>query len=509
MRTDWALVRRLAFELQSQLLGARVQDAGAAPDGRPAIALWSAGGTRTLCMDLFGSPPLVTLDAELDIDDPPGFPRSLARVLRGSTLAGVRSGDHDRLLHLSFHTRSRFGITNEVDLYIELVPRFGNAVLVKNETVVAACKEFDPAHSARATMTGFPYVQPPRQPVMLPLIVADAGHASEQALAFLESDEALHEPLFVYRCRGMLLQAHLLPLDQFSDATLTREPSLLSIMFEERARRTLSAASAADAGRRRALQRRIDARMRRVDAALLSLDARQLEIAQRHELRREGEALYARLHELAAPEREEAKQHAADVFARYRKLGTALPHLESRRLVLRAQREWLETLLWEVERVDTGELADTERAIDAIGVRRSSPKPSRPRAGRKRLEYRTANGSRILVGRSPAENAELTFRVAKSNDLWFHARAVPGAHVILIRDDRDAPPDEDVAAAAALAASHSKARESLRVTVDYTQRKHVHKQPEAPPGLVFYTKARSIAVTPSSATAGATRTRSS
>ncbi|MGA8574836.1 MAG: NFACT RNA binding domain-containing protein, partial [Candidatus Cybelea sp.] len=119
--------------------------------------------------------------------------------------------------------------------------------------------------------------------------------------------------------------------------------------------------------------------------------------------------------------------------------------------------------------------------------------PSRKRPS---LEFRTANGSRILVGRSPSENADLTFRVARPNDLWFHAQRIPGAHVILARDDRATAPEEDIETAASLAAFHSRAKAATSVPVDYTSRKHVRKQRAAPPGLVWYTHAKTVVVEP-------------
>ncbi|MBV9269915.1 MAG: hypothetical protein JO165_02395, partial [Candidatus Eremiobacteraeota bacterium] len=72
----------------------------------------------------------------------------------------------------------------------------------------------------------------------------------------------------------------------------------------------------------------------------------------------------------------------------------------------------------------------------------------------------------------------------------------PGAHVILQRDDKSAPGNDDIETAAALAAFHSKAKTSPKVTVDYTFRKHVRKRPSAAPGLVFYTNPKSITVAP-------------
>jgi predicted ribosome quality control (RQC) complex YloA/Tae2 family protein len=114
------------------------------------------------------------------------------------------------------------------------------------------------------------------------------------------------------------------------------------------------------------------------------------------------------------------------------------------------------------------------------------------------LELRTPGGSRIVIGRSPVENAELTFHVARPDDLWFHAQGVPGAHVILSRDDRGRAPDEDLQAAASLAAFYSKAQAAASAPVDYTLRKHVRKQRAAPPGLVWYTHAKTIVAQPQS-----------
>ena len=71
--------------------------------------------------------------------------------------------------------------------------------------------------------------------------------------------------------------------------------------------------------------------------------------------------------------------------------------------------------------------------------------------------------------------------------------------MIVQRDDRAEPPAEDLALAASLAAFFSKAKQSPRVEVDYTQRKNVRKRPGAAPGLVFYTGAKTISVSPRSA----------
>src|SRR5215831_13455599 len=143
MQTDWVLIARLAHELDERLRGARVEDAGLLADGRLALVLRQRT-TRTLAaVDLFSSPPMLTLEeGELGAGVEPPFARTLARSLRSMSLAAVSARRGDRLLRLSFTARSRFGVGDRLELFLELVPRFGNAVLVKDETVIAAYREF-------------------------------------------------------------------------------------------------------------------------------------------------------------------------------------------------------------------------------------------------------------------------------------------------------------------------------------------------------------------------------
>jgi predicted ribosome quality control (RQC) complex YloA/Tae2 family protein len=105
------------------------------------------------------------------------------------------------------------------------------------------------------------------------------------------------------------------------------------------------------------------------------------------------------------------------------------------------------------------------------------------------------DGWEALVGTSAAGNATVTFDLAAPDDLWLHARAVPGAHVILRTNNRT-PPDERVERAAELAAWHSAARTAGAVEVDVAAKRHVKKIPNAPPGLVRYTNERTVRVTP-------------
>ncbi|MBV8461314.1 MAG: DUF814 domain-containing protein, partial [Candidatus Eremiobacteraeota bacterium] len=104
-------------------------------------------------------------------------------------------------------------------------------------------------------------------------------------------------------------------------------------------------------------------------------------------------------------------------------------------------------------------------------------------------------GAIAFVGRSPKDNERLTFSVAGPNDYWFHVRGVPGAHVIVKTQGRELAP-EQIEAAAAVAAGHSRAVGATSVEVDYTRRKHVRRQAAGRPGLVFYTDFNTVRVRP-------------
>jgi predicted ribosome quality control (RQC) complex YloA/Tae2 family protein len=111
------------------------------------------------------------------------------------------------------------------------------------------------------------------------------------------------------------------------------------------------------------------------------------------------------------------------------------------------------------------------------------------------VPYRTftsESGARILVGRSARDNDEL-LRSARGNDLWLHARAVQGSHVI-VPDPGAAPDPRTLRDAALLAAHFSGARSSEGVEVAWTRRKHVRKLKGAAPGAVTFSQDRTVRV---------------
>ncbi|GAB6157360.1 NFACT RNA binding domain-containing protein [Desulfotomaculum varum] len=112
------------------------------------------------------------------------------------------------------------------------------------------------------------------------------------------------------------------------------------------------------------------------------------------------------------------------------------------------------------------------------------------------LSFKSSDGYTILVGKNNKQNDYLTFKLAADHDIWLHAKEIPGSHVI-IRCPRDLEvPEQTLFEAAALAAWFSKGRQSGKVPVDYTRRRHVWKPKGAKPGMVLYDNQKTLYVTP-------------
>lgn len=131
----------------------------------------------------------------------------------------------------------------------------------------------------------------------------------------------------------------------------------------------------------------------------------------------------------------------------------------------------------------------SDRATQRRSKREGAPAASLP------LRYASSDGFSISVGRNNRQNDELTLRTAKPDDLWFHTKEIPGAHVLVRTDGKDVP-DTTILEAAKLAAYHSKGRMSSNVPVDYTECKYVRKPKGAKPGMVIYDRQKTLFVTP-------------
>ena len=159
---------------------------------------------------------------------------------------------------------------------------------------------------------------------------------------------------------------------------------------------------------------------------------------------------------------------------------------------------YLESVASYAERAETVEETELLRQ-ELIGSgyiryrknRKGQERKNRPRP----LSYILPSGKTVLVGRNNRENDWLTLKRAASSDMWFHTKDIPGSHTVLLLDGAE-PSEEELFEAAAIAAYHSKGRDSENVPVDYTKIRYVKKPGGASPGMVIFTHNRTLYVSP-------------
>jgi predicted ribosome quality control (RQC) complex YloA/Tae2 family protein len=125
------------------------------------------------------------------------------------------------------------------------------------------------------------------------------------------------------------------------------------------------------------------------------------------------------------------------------------------------------------------------------------PRPPRPEKVEPRLwRYELPGGWIVLAGKNDQDNDQLSLRIAKANDFWFHVKGLPGSHVLLQVPSGEEPDSGTIKAAAAVAAWHSRKRESKQVAVSCTRARYVTKPRGAKPGTVEIRKEKVLKVRP-------------
>ncbi len=124
-------------------------------------------------------------------------------------------------------------------------------------------------------------------------------------------------------------------------------------------------------------------------------------------------------------------------------------------------------------------------------------RPARPEKVEPKIwRYELPGGWIVLAGRNDQDNDQLSLKIAKANDYWFHVKGLPGSHVVLQVPAGEQPDNNTLKAAAAVAAWHSKKRESKQVAVSCTQARFVTKPRGAKPGTVQIRKEKVLKVRP-------------
>lgn len=182
-----------------------------------------------------------------------------------------------------------------------------------------------------------------------------------------------------------------------------------------------------------------------------------------------------------------APQNAKKYYDRYAKLKRTEEAVTEELAKTRSENAHLSSILTSLD------LATEESDLNQIReelaeykyVRRHDVKGKKQKIVSKPLHFVSNDGFDIYVGKNNYQNEEITFKIASGSDWWFHAKGIPGSHVI-VKCGQQELPDRTFEEAAALAAWYSKGRDSDKVEVDYIQRRHVKKTAGGPPGFVIY-----------------------
>lgn len=182
-----------------------------------------------------------------------------------------------------------------------------------------------------------------------------------------------------------------------------------------------------------------------------------------------------------------AKENAKKYFDKYNKLKRTFEAVTEQIRETKLEIDHLESVSAALDialkEEDLVQIKEELMEYGYIKHRRAGDK--KPKVTSKPFHYISSDGFHIYVGKNNYQNEELTFKVASGNDWWFHAKGIPGSHVIVKSEGREVP-DRLYEEAAALAAYYSKGREGDKVEVDYIQKKQIKKVTGAAPGFVIY-----------------------
>ncbi len=191
------------------------------------------------------------------------------------------------------------------------------------------------------------------------------------------------------------------------------------------------------------------------------------------------------------------QQNAAKFYKDYSRMKNAEKELTKQIELGENELHYLMSVLEELNRAQTeAELEEIRRELQDGGY-------LRPEAGRKKVKqaklqpmrFESTDGYPIYVGRNNRQNDELTFKLARKDDIWCHASKVHGSHVI-ISCGGTTPPDDTITQAAQLAAYYSETSGGQNIPVDVTRVKQVKKIPNGKPGMVIYHTYKTVIANP-------------
>ena len=487
---------------------------------------------------------------------PPMFCMLIRKYLSAARLIRVTQPALERIAELTFSYTNEMGDISEIRLIAEFIGNKTNILLVGADGKIIDClRKSDPETAERLLLPGAEYEYPANREKLNPLTAnidkictAVCAHSGDQAKALLDTvdgfsplvcreavykaeitgslNSALSNIILDVKSGGipiMLVKADGSPFDfsyteisqysdEFSKKSFESYSELLDAFYTARENTERLKHSASDIIK---LVTNLHARTERKLAIRLNALKK---CENRETLRIYGELLKANLYKLengasfAEVENyyDEMKpiriplnpalspqKNAEKYFKDYKKSYTAEHTLVALTKKDEEELKYFDSVLDSITRCESlSEIAEIREELSLAGyIKQSGTRKKKASAVPQFKEYKSGEGYKILVGKNNRQNDYLTTALAAKNDLWFHAKNIPGSHVIVMCRGGEVS-EETIMNAAALAAANSKAADSSQVPVDYTPVKFVKKPNGAKPGMVIYTTNKTVFVTP-------------
>ncbi|PRT69435.1 hypothetical protein C6A27_08605 [Streptococcus anginosus] len=542
MSFDGFFLHHMTEELRQELLYGRIQKINQPFEQELVLQIRSKRQNHKLLLSahpVFGRIQL-THTAFENPAVPTTFIMVMRKYLQGATIESIEQIDNDRILEISVSNKNEIGDSVAATLIIEIMGKHSNIILMDKASgnIIEAIKHVGfSQNSYRTILPGSTYVAPPQTGNRNPFTISDEKlfeilHTEDLSARSLQklfqglgrdtatelSQRLTSDKLKTFRAFfASPTQAHLTTKSfapiLFADSQ-KEFPSLSQLLddfYQDKAERDRVNQQASE------LIHRVENELEKNRKKLKKQEQELVATENAEEFRQKGELLTTFLHQV--PNNQDQveldnyytsekitivldkaltpNQNAQRYFKKYQKLKEAVKHLTGLIEETKETIQYLESVETALSQANLTEITEIREELIQTGfIRRRQREKIQKR--KKPEKYLATDGKTIiLVGRNNLQNDELTFKMAKKEELWFHAKDIPGSHVVITGNLQ--PSDEVKTDAAELAAYFSKARLSNLVQVDMIEVKKLNKPTGGKPGFVTYTGQKTLRVTPDEA----------
>lgn len=540
MSFDGFFLHHMIDELRRELVNGRIQKINQPFEQELVLQIRSNRQSHRLLLSahpVFGRIQLTQTTFE-NPAQPSTFIMVLRKYLQGALIESIEQVENDRIVEISVSNKNEIGDHIQATLIIEIMGKHSNILLVDKSShkILEVIKHVGfSQNSYRTLLPGSTYIAPPSTESLNPFTVKD-----EKLFEILQTQETTAKNLqslfqglgrdTANELEGLLISDKLSTFRNFFSqetkpfltetsfspvpfANQVGEPfanlsDLLDTYYKDKAERDRVKQQASE------LIRRVENELQKNRHKLKKQEKELLATDNAEEFRQKGELLTTFLHQvpndqdqvildnyytnqpitIALDKALTPNQNAQRYFKRYQKLKEAVKYLTDLIEETKATILYLESVETVLNQAGLEEIAEIREELIQTGfIRRRQREKIQKR--KKPEQYLASDGKTIIyVGRNNLQNEELTFKMARKEELWFHAKDIPGSHVV-ISGNLD-PSDEVKTDAAELAAYFSQGRLSNLVQVDMIEVKKLNKPTGGKPGFVTYTGQKTLRVTP-------------